>query len=122
MICRECDSDLFPGWEDGWLWCKQCRLFYMLDTAKNQWHLMNTAETVAYILTHENGEERFEEYWKWMSAQAYDVYKIGLIGMLELVEEYGDYDSIPEEILENYTLRLARAMMWQTGLREEKPN
>jgi hypothetical protein len=121
MICKECGSDLFPGWEADWLWCKKCRLFYMLDTKENQWLLMNTAETMAYIITHEESDERYERYYKWLVGQALDVYNIGLIGLLEVAEEYGGHENIPDEVYETYGLRLVRAMLWQTGLRDEKP-
>jgi hypothetical protein len=83
---------------------------------------MTTAEAGAFILSSEYRGGGFEDFTKWMSKLALDVWKAAMFKALELVDQFGGLDDIPPEVWDEYALKATRAMLWQVGMRDEKPD
>jgi hypothetical protein len=82
---------------------------------------MTTAEAGAFILSSEYQSGDFEEFISWLTSLADDLGKAALMRLLELLEEYDSLDEVPPDEWDRQGLQLAQAILWQTGIRDEKP-
>jgi hypothetical protein len=111
-FCALCETTLDQGWDNGWLWCPKCRVFFWHNPKEKNWCCLTTFEVVAFYLSGSYAKLGYtageKEFSRWMVKQSGEIIKSGYSQLPELMEDYGK--NTPEDDMDDLETKISHAL------------